>query len=324
MAAHRQRKEHELPPPVPLHDVPMDRPDDLGKDELATSFEIFPPREKTAEDQLLRDIRGLEVLKPRFVSVTYGAGGGTRKNTQAIAARVAAETVIAPAAHLTCINASRKKIDAVAQEYWNSGIRHIVAVRGDPPDRSTVYEPHPHGYAYAADLVAGLKRIANFEISVAAYPEVHPEALSASQDLESLKRKLDAGATRAITQFFFDPEVFLRFIEQARTAGITAPIVAGIMPITDFERIRKFSQSCGVTMPNKLAALFDGSKRDPAACRRLAVARAVEQCRHLHAQGQREFHFYTLNDAHLAADICNSFRDSWRNGRTAPRPPREV
>ncbi|MCP4307883.1 MAG: methylenetetrahydrofolate reductase [NAD(P)H], partial [bacterium] len=268
------------------------------------------------------DIRSLEVLRPRFVSVTYGAGGGTRKNTQATAARIAAETVMAPAAHLTCIDASREEVDAVAREYWSSGIRHIVAIRGDPPGRATVYEPHPHGYAYAADLVAGLKRIADFEISVAAYPEVHPEASNALQDLDSLKRKLDVGATRAITQFFFDPKIFLRFIERARSAGINAPIVAGIMPITNFEKIRKFARRCGVTIPNELAVLFQGSTRDPAACRRLAIAAAVEQCRHLHAQGQREFHFYTLNDAQLAADICNLLPDPQQDGRAPTRPLR--
>lgn len=302
-------------PPVPLHHVSVHRTDDLGENELAISFEFFPLRGKTAEDRLMRNIRSLEVLTPRFISVTYGAGGGTRENTQATAVRIAAETVMAPAAHLTCIDASRDEVDAVAREYWNSGIRHIVAVRGDPPGRATVYEPHPHGYEYAADFVSGLKRIADFEISVAAYPEVHPEASSASQDLDSLKRKLDAGATRAITQFFFDPGIFLRFIEQARTAGIAAPIVAGIMPITNFERVRNFSQSCGVTIPTELAALFDRSKRDPAACRRIAIRAAVEQCRHLHTQGQREFHFYTLNDAHLAADICNLLREMSRKNR---------
>jgi methylenetetrahydrofolate reductase (NADPH) len=305
-----------------LHDVLLDRIDDPGDDELAISFEFFPPRNRAAEDRLLQSIRGLEALSPRFVSVTYGAGAGMRKNTRATAARIAAETVITPAAHLTCVDASREKTDDVAREFWASGIRHIVAVRGDPPGHAPVYEPHPHGYAYAADLVAGLKRIADFEISVAAYPEVHPEASSASQDLDSLKRKLEAGATRAITQFFFDPEIFLRFIERTRTAGISAPIVAGIMPITNFEKIRKFAWRCGVTIPTELAALFDGPKRDSAACRRLAIATAAEQCRELHAQGQREFHFYTLNDVRLARDICNLLRDFRQNSRAAPRPLR--
>jgi len=300
-------------PPAPLHDVSEDRADDLGNDGLAISFEFFPPRDKTAEDRLLQNIRNLEVLRPRFVSVTYGAGGGTRKNTQATAARIAAETVIAPAAHLTCIDASRVEVDAVARDYWSSGVQHIVAVRGDPPGGATVYEPHHDGYAYAADLVVGLKRIADFEISVAAYPEVHPEASSASQDLTFLKRKLDAGATRAITQFFFDPEIFLRFIDRVRAAGINLPIVAGIMPITDFRRVRKFARHCGVTIPTELAALFDGPQRDPAAFRRLAIAAAVEQCRELCAQGQREFHFYTLNDVRLAAAICNLLDDSPHN-----------
>ena len=205
---------------------------------------------------------------------------------------------------------SREKTDDVAREFWASGIRHIVAVRGDPPGHAPVYEPHPHGYAYAADLVAGLKRIADFEISVAAYPEVHPEASSASQDLNSLKRKLDAGATRAITQFFFDPEIFLHFVERVRAAGINVPIVAGIMPITNFEKVRKFAERCGVAIPTELAALFDEPQRDIAACRRLAIEAASNQCRQLLAHGQREFHFYTLNDARLTAAICNSLCES--------------
>jgi methylenetetrahydrofolate reductase (NADPH) len=192
----------------PLDEDPVDRRGAPDREDLTISFEFFPPRNKDAEDRLVRDIGGLEPLSPRFVSVTYGAGGGTRENTLAMARRIAAETTISSAAHLTCIGAPRDEVDAMAREFWDSGIRHIVAIRGDPQDGASVYQPHPHGYAYAADMVAGLKRIADFEISVAAYPEVHPEASSASQDLDALKRKLDAGATRAITQFFFDTEVF--------------------------------------------------------------------------------------------------------------------
>jgi methylenetetrahydrofolate reductase (NADPH) len=303
---------------VSLHDDHLGRAGPLDKEGLAISFEFFPPRDKAAEDRLLQDIHSLEVLCPRFVSVTYGAGGGTKKNTQAIAARIAAETSIASAAYLTCIDASREEVDAVARDYWNSGIRHIVAVRGDPPGRAAVYEPHPHGYAYATDLVTGLKRIADFEISVSAYPEVHPEASNAAQDLTFLRRKLDAGATRAFTQFFFDPEIFLRFAERVRAAGIKAPIVAGIMPITNFERIRRFSRHCGVTIPAELAALFDRPQQDPATCRRLAIAAAAEQCRQLCAHGQREFHFYTLNDARLAAAICDSLRERLHNFSASP------
>jgi methylenetetrahydrofolate reductase (NADPH) len=283
-------------------------------DQLTISFEVFPPRDKSSEDRLLRNVRSLEGLSPRFVSVTYGAGGSTQENTRATAARIAAETLITPAAHLTCIDASQEQVDAVARDYWDSGIRHIVAVRGDPPGHTTAYHPHPRGYAYAADLVVGLRRIANFEISVAAYPEVHPEASSASQDLIALKRKIDAGATRAITQFFFDPEVFLRFVERAQAAGINVPIVAGIMPITDFERIRKFARRCGVTIPAALADQFAGPQGDPETCRRLAVATAKELCRQLLDHGQRDFHFYTLNDARLATAICNALRSSQNSG----------
>jgi methylenetetrahydrofolate reductase (NADPH) len=291
----------------------VDRAGPRHEDGLAVSFEFFPPRDPSTEDRLLRDIRGLEALSPRFVSVTYGAAGGTRANTQTIAVRIATETRIAPAAHLTCIDASREEVDAVARDYWSSGIQHIVAVRGDPPGGATAYEPHPHGYAYGADLVAGLKRIADFEISVAAYPEGHPEASSALQDLTSLKRKIDAGAIRAITQFFFDPAIFLRFVDRVREAGINTPLVAGIMPITDFARVRKFARRCGVTIPSELAVRFEGPQRDPMESRRLAIATAAEQCRQLYEQGQREFHFYTLNDAHLAAAICHASFDGARS-----------
>lgn len=284
----------------------MDQVDSLETDEWATSFEFFPPSSKAAQDRLLQNIHSLETLSPRFVSVTYGAGGGTRKATLATAMRIAGETAIATAAHLTCVGAEQSEVDSVAQEFWNAGIRHIVALRGDPPAGGMVYEPHPKGYAYAADMVAGLKRIADFEISVAAYPEVHPEASSAAQDLDALKRKLDAGASRAISQFFFDTDVFLSFVERVQAADIKVPIVAGIMPIANFDRIRKFARRCGVTIPTELAVRFDEVQQDHTACRRLAIEVAAAQCRRLRAQGQRAFHIYTLNDVQLAAAIIQT------------------
>ena len=273
--------------------------------ELAISLEVFPPRSKEAESRLVRHVRDVEPMSPRFVSVTYGAGGSTRENTLTVAKRIAAETAIPSAAHLTCVDASREDVDAVAGEFWDSGIRHIVALRGDPPGGTTVYRPHPDGYAYADEMVAGLRRVADFEISVAAYPEVHPEAASAAQDLDALKRKIDAGATRAITQFFFDPSVFLRFVERARAAGIDVPIVAGLMPITNIDRVRRFSRHCRVAIPDELAARFDRAGKDPAKCRHLAITTVVEQARQLRAAGHRDFHIYTMNELRLAASICD-------------------
>lgn len=299
----------ELAHTVPLNDGPDDRICAPNPDELVISYEFFPPRHKDAQDRLVQGVRELAGLSPRFVSITYGAGGSTRENTLATAKRIAAETAIATAAHLTCVGASRDEVDTVAREFWDAGIRHIVAIRGDPLDGASVYKPHPHGYAYASDMVASLKRIADFEISVAAYPEVHPEATSAAQDLDALKRKLDAGGTRAITQFFYDPDVFPRFVERARAAGIDAPIVAGLMPVTNFDRVTRFARHCRVAIPAELAARFDGHAQDPAACRSLALSVAAEQCRRLRAQGQRHFHIYTMNDTQLAASIHDGLHE---------------
>lgn len=289
--------------------LPVDRTGAPNGDDLAISYEFFPPRSKEAQDRLVHGVRELEALSPRFVSVTYGAGGSTRENTLATAKRIATETAIATAAHLTCVGASRDEVDAVVREFWDAGIRHIVAIRGDPLDGASVYKPHPDGHAYAADMVASLKRVADFEISVAAYPEVHPEATSAAQDLDALKRKLDAGGTRAITQFFYDPDVFPRFLERVRAAGIDAPIVAGLMPVTNFDRVRRFARHCRVAIPADLAARFDGHAHDPATCRSLALDIAAEQCRHLRALGQRHFHIYTMNDIQMAASIHDVLRD---------------
>ncbi len=271
---------------------------------ITYSFEFFPPKTPEMEQQLWGAIRRLEPLRPRFVSVTYGAGGSTRERTHATVRRIQAETAMTAAAHLTCVGAPRAEIDAIARAYWEAGIRHIVALRGDPPEGAVAYRPHPEGYARAADLVAGLKRVGDFEISVAAFPEVHPEAPSPEADLDNLKRKLDAGASRAITQFFFDSEAFLRFVERARAAGIEAPIVPGILPITNFARTMEFARRCGAAIPPWLARRFADLEETPEIRILIAAATALEQCRYLHGWGFDHFHFYTLNRAELTAAIC--------------------
>jgi methylenetetrahydrofolate reductase (NADPH) len=270
------------------------------------SFEFFPPKTPEAEEKLWQAVTKLEPLAPRFVSVTYGAGGSTRERTHAAVARLRRDTRLEPAAHLTCIGASRHDVDHVAQRYWDAGIRHVVALRGDPPAGEGAYQPVRGGYARAAELVAGLKRIADFEISVAAYPEIHPEALSAAVDLDNLKRKIDAGAERAITQFFFDTPVFLRFLERARAAGITVPIVPGLLPVGNFAQVKKFATSCGATIPTHVGARFESLADDSQARVAAAIAFGTEQCRLLQTEGIQEFHFYTLNRADLVLGICDA------------------
>jgi methylenetetrahydrofolate reductase (NADH) len=270
------------------------------------SFEFFPPKTAAIEQTVWRAITRLAPLRPRFVSVTYGAGGSTRERTHATVARIRCETALEPAAHLTCVGASRQEIDAVARDYWDAGIRHIVALRGDPAAGAGRYAPHPSGYARAVDLVAGLKRVADFEISVAAYPEMHPEATSAAADLDNLKRKLDAGATRAITQFFFDADRYLRFRDRVAAAGILAPIVPGILPIVDFAQAKKFAASCGASIPGWLEAEFAETGDDPRARAAVSERVAVAQCRRLVDAGIDALHFYTLNRAELVSAICAS------------------
>ena len=279
-------------------------PDPVSAAPPALSFEFFPPRSEALETQLWACIRRLEPLEPRFVSVTYGAGGSTQQRTHATVARIVRETGLTPAAHLTCVGATRDEVNQVARDYWEAGVRHIVALRGDPP-AGTCYAPHPGGYAYACDLVAGLRRIADFEISVAAYPEVHPDASDPVRDLDNLKRKLDSGATRAITQYFFDTSHYLRFLDRALKAGITAPIVPGIMPVTNFVQAAKFSAACGTQVPGWLAALFEGTEDDPDTRRLLGAVVAAEQVRLLQANGVDEFHFYTLNRPDLTYAIAH-------------------
>ncbi len=289
-----------------IHPTPLTLPSPPGggKD-LKVSFEFFPPKNDKMEAALWDAIAKLESLCPRFVSVTYGAGGSTRDRTHQTVTRIQRQTPLQAAAHLTCVAATREEVDDVARRYWQAGIRHIVALRGDPPEGETGYRPQDYGYAYAADLVGGLKRIADFEISVAAYPETHPEAASAGADIDNLRRKIDAGATRAITQYFFDIEMYLGFIDRVRAAGVTVPIVPGILPVTNFAQVVRFSAMCGATVPDWMADLFEGLDEDPETRKLVAATIAAEQCRLLQANGVDEFHFYTLNRADLVYAIAH-------------------
>lgn len=270
------------------------------------SFEFFPPKTPEMEKTLWQAVKRLEALAPRFVSVTYGAGGSTRERTHATVARIRRETKLEPAAHLTCVAACRDEVDAVAQNYWQAGIRHIVALRGDPQPGAGGYQPHPEGYARAADLVRGLNCVADFEISVAAYPETHPEAVSPEADLDNLKHKLDAGARRAITQFFFEADTYFRFRDRARASGIKVPIVPGILPVGNFVQVKKFAALCGASFPSWLAERFAGLDDDAAGRAAVAIDVAAAQCRHLREAGVDEFHFYTLNRADLVLSICGA------------------
>jgi len=270
------------------------------------SFEFFPPNNERMEEVLWRSIGRLAPLGPRFVSVTYGADGSTRERTHAAVARIVSETDLTAAPHLTCIGASRGEIDDIARAYWDMGVRHLVALRGDLPPESGEYIAHPDGYGYAEDLVAGLKNVANFDISVAAYPEVHPEAPNPIFDLDNLKRKLDAGATRAITQFFFDVDVFLRFRDLAAAAGIESAIVPGILPITRFPQLERFAERCGASVPEWLHERFAGLNDDKETRQMIAASVAIEQVHKLQAEGISEFHFYTLNRSELTFAICHA------------------
>jgi methylenetetrahydrofolate reductase (NADPH) len=269
------------------------------------SFEFFPPKTEKMSEILWGSIKRLEPLGPRFVSVTYGAGGTTRERTHATVVRILKDTALVPAAHLTCVGASRAEIDEVAAGYWESGVRHIVALRGDPPQNDPSFTPHQDGYANAAELVEGLKRVADFEISVAAYPEVHVDAADADADIDYLKRKIDAGASRAITQVFFDPDVYLRWLEKVRAAGIDVPIVPGIMPVSNFDGAVRFCGMCGTDVPPWMHRLFDGIEKDGETRKLVGATIAAEQCRRLQAAGINEFHFYTLNRADLTYAICH-------------------
>jgi methylenetetrahydrofolate reductase (NADH) len=288
--------------------------------EIRVSFEFFPPADAAMAATLWHSLERLAPLAPAFVSVTYGADGSTRERTHELVTRIQRETPLTGAPHLTCIGAPREEILAIARDYWAEGIRHLVALRGDPPGGEGHHVPHAGGFAYAADLVAALKSVAPFDISVAAYPETHPEARSAADDLINLKRKLDAGASRAITQFFFDTEIFLRFRDRCAAAGISAPIVPGILPITRFPQVLRFASRCGTSVPAWLHERFAGLEADEETRRLLAAGVAIEQVEALARHGVREFHFYTLNRAELTYAICHALglRPGTRSATPSP------
>ena len=276
-----------------------------ARGDIQLSFEFFPPKTEKMEETLWGSIKTLEPLHPRFVSVTYGAGGSTRERTHATLERILKETALTPAAHLTCVGASQEEVDEVARAYWDAGVRHIVALRGDPAEPGTRFQPHPQGYRDAAELVGGLAKVAQFDISVAAYPEMHPDSSSRQFDLENLKRKVDSGAARAITQFFFSADCFFRFRDEAAAAGIDVEIVPGILPVSNVATTRRFAQSCGANIPQWLDDLFEHLDDLPAARQLIAATVAAELCGQLYAGGVRQFHFYTLNRAELSYAICH-------------------
>lgn len=268
------------------------------------SFEFFPPNTEKMAETLWRSVERLAPIGPRFVSVTYGAGGTTRDRTHQTVERIVRETGLAAAAHLTCVAATRAEIDAVADRYWDAGVRHIVALRGDMPEAGQAYRPNPDGYAYASDLVAGLLARHDFEISVAAYPETHPEARDIDDEIENLRRKHDAGAARAITQFFFNTEDFLRYRDRVTAAGLHLPLTPGVLPVTNFASMVRFAGRCGASVPTWVAERFEGLENDLEARSGVAAALAVEQCLRLRREGVDSFHFYTLNRAELTIAIC--------------------
>jgi len=301
---------------------PVARTAGAPKDDVHVSFEFFPPKTDKMEEVLWKAVRKLETLKPDFVSVTYGAGGSTRERTHRTVTRMVTETSLDPAAHLTCVGSDKSEIDEIAQEYWDRGVRHIVALRGDPPEGiGEHYTPHSGGYAYGSDLVTGLKSIADFEVSVSAYPELHPESGSWDAEIDNLKRKVDAGASRAITQFFFSPDVFMSFQDRVLDAGIDIPIVPGLMLQPNFKGLNRMSKMCGVDVPNWYADLFEGLDNDPETRQLLTASLASELTAELHDRGVRHFHLYTLNRAELAYAVSRVLglhhRMNIDNGTTA-------
>lgn len=271
------------------------------------SFEFFPPKSEKMETALWAAVEKLAPLAPSFVSVTYGAGGSTRERTHDTVARLVRDTALVPAAHLTCVSATREEVDAVVRAYAQAGVRHIVALRGDPPEGvGAAYRPHPGGYAYAADLVAGIMGIGGFEVSVGAYPERHPESATWDAEIDNLKRKVDAGACRAITQFFFDNDLFEGFLERVRAAGITIPIVPGIIPVHNFTAVAGFAEKTGASMPDAVRARFAGVGEDAGERAKAAIDFGIAQVADLRARGIADFHFYTMNRADLVTGIVAS------------------
>lgn len=272
---------------------------------IKVSFEFFPPKTERMAETLWESIRRLVPLRPEFVSVTYGAGGSTRERTHKTVSKIVQETDLDVAAHLTTIEATKEEVDAVLRDYWEAGVEHIVALRGDPPEGvGQKYTPSPDGYANASELAAAAKRIADFEVTVGCYPEKHPESPDRAADIDYLKQKVDNGATRAITQFFYDNDVYDRYVDDVRAAGIDIPIVPGIMPIAKFSSLQRMASLCGASLPAKLVALFENLDDDPAVCQLVAATVAAEQCLDLTSRGVEHFHFYTLNRADLALATC--------------------
>ncbi len=289
--ARLHRRPH--PPFAPLHD------------DLELSLEYFPAATENGAGAVMKTIRELVSVAPKFVSITYGAGGSNQHRSLQLVEQIHRETSLKTAAHLTCVGASKAEIEQTVSRFAAAGVRHIVALRGDPPAGGHGFTPHPHGYRNAAELVAGISDLGDFEISVAAYPEVHPEATSAQADLDNLKRKIDAGAHRAISQFFFEAETFLRFHDRARAAGITVPIVPGILPIHDFKRVSAFAARCGTAVPTWLRQLFQGLEDVPDVSPLVAATVAAEMCTRLKDHGIRHFHIYTLNHSKLTRAVCH-------------------
>lgn len=274
--------------------------------DLQVSFEFFPPKSASMGEKLWASVEKLAPLGPDFVSVTYGAGGSTRERTHETVAKIVSDTNLPVAAHLTCVAATRSEVDDVLREYWAAGVKHIVALRGDPPGGAgDAYVVHEGGYANAAELSEGAKKIAPFDITVGCYPEKHPDSPTLAADIDMLKRKIDAGATRAITQFFYDNDVYLRYLERVRAAGIDIPIIPGVMPITNFAGVRKMADMCGTTIPGRLVKLFGNLDDDPATRRLISATVAAEQCLALAEEGVKHFHFYTLNRDEMAYALCH-------------------
>lgn len=288
-----------------ISDIRLARRPDIGS-RLRASFEFFPPKSDDMEARLWETVTRLEPLEPGFVSVTYGAGGSTRERTIRTVGRILRESRLMPAAHMTCVDATREEVDRVIAEFVEIGVRRFVALRGDPAEGvGAVYRPHPHGYSNGAELVAAIRRQGDFDVSVSAYPEKHPESPDFATDIDMLKRKVDNGATRAITQYFFDNDLYERYVERVRRAGIYIPIVPGILPVHNFRQVARFSASCGAHVPSWLAHRFDGLDDDPQTHALVAAAVAAEQVLDLVERGVSEFHFYTMNRADLAFAICH-------------------